>query len=83
MGNIRNNYFEIGQPLDFLDINHQQPLISNSDDKSLLNTIIYSTDIRSIKNTYTKGIKRGQDLKEKEKLERKYNSSIKKIKLKY
>ena len=83
MGNIRNNYFEIGQPLDFLDINHQQPLISNSDDKNLLNTIIYSTDIRSIKNTYTKGIKRGQEFKEEEKLVEGYNNSIKKIKLKY
>ena len=83
MGNIRNNYFEISQPLDFLDINHQQPLISNSDDKNLLNTIIYSTDIRSVKNTYTKGIKRGQDLKEKGKLVEEYNNSIKKIKIKY
>ena len=82
MGNFRNNYFEIGQPLDFLDINHQQPLISNSDEKNLLNTIIYSTDIRSIINTYTKGIKRLGDLKKERKIILEYNDSIKKIKLK-
>ena len=79
MGNLRNNYFEIGYPLDFLDIDHHQPLISNSKDKNLLNTIIYSTDIRSIKNTYTNGIIRSEGNKEKEKIVNEYNITMKKI----
>ena len=79
MGSLRNNYFEIGYPLDFLDIDHHQPLISNSKDKNLLNTIIYSTDIRSIKNTYTNGIIRSEGNKEREKIVNEYNITMKKI----
>ena len=80
MGSFRKNYFEIGCPLDFLDIDHQQPLIYNSDDENLLNTIVYSTDIRSIKSTYTKGIKRVDSLKKDKEIIDKYNNSIKNIK---
>jgi len=80
MGSFRKNYFEIGCPLDFLDIDHKQPLIYNSDDENLLNTIVYSTDIRSIKSTYTKGIKRVDSLKKDKEIIDKYNNSIKNIK---
>ena len=80
MGSFRKNYFEIGCHLDFLDIDHQQPLIYNSDHKNLLNTIVYSTDIRSIKSTYTKGIKRVDNLKKNKELIDEYNQSIKNIK---
>ena len=80
MGSFRKNYFEIGCLLDFLDIDHQQPLIYNSDDENLLNTIVYSTDIRSIKSTYTKGIKRVDSLKKDKEIIDKYNNSIKNIK---
>ena len=55
---LKSKYFEIGGSLDFLDIDHNQPLIHNSSEKNLLNTIIYSTDIRSIKSTYTNGEKK-------------------------
>ena len=80
MGNKKSKYFEIGGSLDFLDIDHNQPLIHNSSEKNLLNTIIYSTDIRSIKNTYTNGIKRGNDIDLRNKMITKYNNTIKRIK---
>ena len=80
MGNKKSNYFEIGGYLDFLDIDHNHPLIYNSSEKNLLNTIVYSTDIRSIKNTYTKAIKRSDNLGIKGKIIRDYNNAIKCIK---
>ena len=66
--------------MDFLDIDNNQPLIHNSSEKNLLNTIIYSTDIRSIKNTYTNGIKRGNNIDLRYKMITKYNNTIKRIK---
>jgi hypothetical protein len=66
--------------LDFLDIDHNHPLIYNSSEKNLLNTIVYSTDIRSIKNTYTKAIKRTDNLGIKDEIIRDYNNAIKCIK---
>jgi formimidoylglutamate deiminase len=80
MGNKKSKYFEIGGSLDFLDIDHNQPLIHNSSEKNLLNTIIYSTDIRSIKNTYTNAKKRGNDIDLRDKMITKYNNAIKRIK---
>ena len=80
MGNKKSNYFEIGCSLDFLDIDHNHPLIYNSSDKNLLNTIIYSTDIRCIKSTFTNGIKRGNNLDKKENMIVNYNNAIKNIK---
>jgi formimidoylglutamate deiminase len=80
MGNKKSNYFEIESYLDFLDIDHNHPLISNSSETNLLNTLIYSTDIRCIKSTYTKGIKRGNDLIKKENMIVNYNNAIKNIK---
>jgi hypothetical protein len=66
--------------MDFLDIDHNHPLISNSSEKNLLNTIIYSTDVRSIISTYTRGTKRGNDLDAKERIIANYNNAIKNIK---
>jgi formimidoylglutamate deiminase len=80
MGNKKSNYFEIGGYLDFLDIDHNHPLIYNSSEKNLLNTIVYSTDIRSIKNTYTKAIKRSDNLGIKGEIIKNYNNAIKCIK---
>ena len=80
MGNKKSDYFEIGDSLDFLDIDHNHPLIYNSSEKNLLNTIIYSTGISSIKGTYTKAIKRGNDLSIKGKIIENYNIAIKNIK---
>ena len=80
MGNKKSNYFEIGGSLDFLDIDHNHPLIHNSSEKNLLNTIVYSTDIRSIKNTYTKAIKRSDNLNIKGEIIADYNNAIKYIK---
>jgi formimidoylglutamate deiminase len=80
MGNKKSNYFEIGGYLDFLDIDHNHPLIYNSSEKNLLNTIVYSTDIRSIKNTYTKAIKRTDNLGIKGEIIKNYNNAIKCIK---
>ena len=80
MGNKKSDYFEIGDSLDFLDIDHNHPLIYNSSEKNLLNTIIYSTGISSIKSTYTKAIKRGNDLSIKGKIIENYNIAIKNIK---
>ena len=80
MGDEKSDYFEIGASLDFLEIDHNHPLIHNSSDKNLLNTLIYSTGISTIKSTYTKAIKRGNDLSVKENLIVNYNNAIKKIK---
>lgn len=79
-GDEKSDYFEIGASLDFLEIDHNHPLIYNSSEKNLLNTIIYSTDVTSIKNTYTKGKKRGNDLDLRNKMIKKYNNAIKGIK---
>jgi formimidoylglutamate deiminase len=80
MGDKKSDYFEIGGTMDFLDIDHNHPLISNSSEKNLLNTIIYSTDVRSIISTYTRGTKRGNDLDAKERIIANYNNAIKNIK---
>ena len=80
MGNKKSDYFEIGGSLDFLDIDHNHPLILNSSEKNLLNTIIYSTDIRSIKSTYTNGEKKVNDIEKKEDIIANYNYAIKNIK---
>jgi formimidoylglutamate deiminase len=77
MGNIKSDYFDIGGSLDFLDIDHNHPLIYNSSEKNLLNTIIYSTDTRNINNAYTKGKKRVND---KGNIIANYNNAIKNIK---
>ena len=80
MGNKKSDYFEIGGSLDFLEIDHNQPLIHNSSERNLLNTIIYSTDIRSIKSTYTNGEKKVNDIEKKEDIIANYNYAIKNIK---
>ena len=80
MGNKKSDYFDIGGSLDFLDIDYNHPLISNSLEKNLLNTIIYGTDIRSIKSTYTKGKKRSNNLGLTDDMITKYNNAIKRIK---
>ena len=80
MGNKKSDYFDIGGSLDFLDIDYNHPLISNSLDKNLLNTIIYSANIGSIKNTYTKGTKRVNNIYKKENIIANYSNAIKNIK---
>ena len=80
MGDEKSDYFEIGASLDFLEIDHNHPLINNSSEKNLLNTVIYSTGISTIKSTYTKAIKRGNDMSMKENMIVNYNNAIKKIK---
>ena len=55
-------------------------LFLNSSEKNLLNTIIYSTDIRSIKSTYTNGEKKVNDIEKKEDIIANYNYAIKNIK---
>ncbi len=80
MGNKKSDYFDIGGSLDFLDIGYNHPLIFNSSEKNLLNTIIYSTDIRNINNIYTKGKKRVNDIEKKENIIANYNNAIKNIK---
>ena len=80
MGNKKSDYFDIGGSLDFLDMDCNHPLISNSLEKNLLNTIIYSADIGSIKNTYTKGTKRVNNIDKKENIIANYSNAIKNIK---
>ena len=58
MGINRKSFFEKGYSLNFLEINKQQPLIKTCETDNMINTIFYSGDIRTIKNTYTRGVKR-------------------------
>ena len=58
MGIKRESYFEKGYYLNFLEINKEHPHINTCENDNLINTILYGGDIRMIKNTYTKGLKR-------------------------
>ena len=79
MGKIKKNYFELNDSLDFLEIDHENPLIASTSDRNLLNTIIYSSDRTVLKNTYTKGINRTNTNPEnKENIARRFSASIKK-----
>lgn len=57
MGSKRESYFQVGKPLDFLDLNSKHHLINNTGDNHILNTIIYSLDSKIIKDTYVNGKK--------------------------
>ena len=76
MGIKRKGFFEKGCYLNFLEINKDHPNINIWDKNNLLNSILYGSDIRVIKNTYTKGSKRNNDNKGYLK---KYSKSIKRI----
>lgn len=77
MGINRDDFFEKKHPLSFLDINESLPLIFNASTENLLNTIFYTGDIRYIKNTYSKGIKRG--VNGTEKYVKNYNLTMSKL----
>ncbi len=66
MGSKRENYFEIGEPLDFLEINSNHHLIHNTSDNHILNTAIYSLDSTIIRKTYINGsvIKRDESVED-------------------
>ncbi|MBM78733.1 MAG: formimidoylglutamate deiminase [Crocinitomicaceae bacterium] len=55
MGSNRKNYFEMGQSLDFIEINSNHHLIYKTGKNHILNTIIYSLDSKVIKETYIGG----------------------------
>jgi len=57
MGSKRGNYFEVGKPLEFLDLNSKHHLINNTGDNHILNTVIYSLDTKIIRDTYVNGKK--------------------------
>ena len=60
MGIKRESYFEKGYYLNFLEINKEHPHINTCENDNIINTILYGGDIRVIKNTYTKGLKRNK-----------------------
>ena len=60
MGIKRESYFEKGYYLNFLEINKEHPHINTCENDNIINTILYGGDVRVIKNTYTKGLKRNK-----------------------
>ncbi|MEP2773659.1 MAG: formimidoylglutamate deiminase [Fulvivirga sp.] len=55
MGNDNTNYFEVGQPFDAVVYDAHQPLLATSSNKSLLSTIIYSSDAAATLGTIING----------------------------
>ena len=77
MGCERKNYFEKGKSLDFLELDSNHHLIQNTNNKHILNTIIYSLDSKIIKETYING----QSIKKPKSIENNFKKAIDEIKI--
>lgn len=55
MGNHRQAYFEVGQPLDAVVYDATKSLLSTASDSSRLSTIVYASDSTWVKGTITNG----------------------------
>ena len=55
MGNQRQAYFEVGQPLDAVVYNAKKPLLSTASSSNRLSTIVYASDSTWVKGTLING----------------------------
>ena len=76
MGTIKENFYEINQPLHFLEIDDKTPLIDNTSNKNIINTLIYSSNINAIKNNFTFGKCNLIDKEKNERIKRDFKETM-------